>query len=326
MEKDTRHRKYLLTINNPGMEWNHDKIRTALNTLQLKYWCMADEIGLEEHTHHTHIYFVSQTSAIRFSTVKALFPTAHIEVAKGNSEENRDYIQKSGKWKDSSKADTAISDSFEEFGELPVERQGTRTDLTVLYNLIKDGLSNFEIMEYNPDFMMNLEKIERARQAVREQQYRDTFRKLETTYIWGNTGTGKTRSVMEQYSYSGVYRVADYSHPFDSYSGEDVLLLDEYGSNFKIRDLLNYLDGYPLNLPCRYANRVACYTKVYIISNLSLLQQYPDIQVESPATFSAFLRRIHKVVHYSGTGVFTEYKTVDYLRRFYDQERYIEDG
>ena len=54
---------------------------------------------------------------------------------------------------------------------------------------------------------------------------------------------------MEQYSYSGVYRVTDYAHPFDSYQGEDVLLLDEYNSNFKIRDLLNYLDGYPLTLP-----------------------------------------------------------------------------
>lgn len=317
MEKDTRHRKYLLTINNPGKDWTHEKIKAVLDSLQLKYWCMADEIGLQEQTPHTHIFFVVHTSAVRFSTVKGLFPTAHIDPANGSSAENRAYVQKSGKWADDPKADTAIPGTFEEWGELPTERQGERTDLAMLYQYIKDGLSNFEIMEQNADYLLNLEKIERARQAVREQQYRDTFRQLETVYIWGPTGTGKTRSVMEKYSYSGVYRVTDYSHPFDSYAGEDVLLLDEYSSNFKIRDLLNYLDGYPLNLPCRYTNRVACYTKVYIISNLCLSRQYPEVQFDSPATFAALMRRIHKVVRYTGANQFEEYKTDDYLKLWF---------
>lgn len=285
----------------------------ALERMNLRYWCMADEIGLQEQTPHTHIYFVAAVSAIRFSTVKSLFPTAHIDPAQGNSEENRNYIQKSGKWADSDKSETSIPGTFEEWGELPQERPGARTDLAVLYELVKDGLSNYEIMEQNPDYMLTLDKIERARQAVREQQYRDTFRQLEVTYIWGKTGTGKTRGVMEKYSYSGVYRVTDYAHPFDSYAGEDILLLDEYSSSLKICDLLNYLDGYPLTLPCRYVNRTACYTKAYIISNLCLSKQYTDIQINSPATFAALLRRIHKVVHYTGPGKFQEYETAEYM-------------
>ena len=315
MEKDSRHRKYLLTINNPGEDWAHKKIKTCLETLNLIYWCIGDEIGQKEHTPHTHIFLVSIISAIRFSTMKKLFPTAHIDPAQGTSEENRSYILKAGKWADSDKAETSIPGTFEEWGELPIERPGARTDLEVLYQYIKDGLSNFEILEKDPNYMLNLERIERARQAVREQQYRDTFRTLEVTYIWGKTGSGKTRSVMEKYGYSGMYRVTDYAHPFDSYAGEDVLLLDEYHSNFKIRDLLNYLDGYPLNLPCRYANRVACYTKVYIISNLCLTQQYPEIQIECPEVYNALLRRIHKVVHYTGVGEFTEYETAEYMKR-----------
>lgn len=315
MEKDSRHRKYLLTINNPGEGWTHEKIKAGLEKLSLRYWCMADEIGQKEHTPHTHIFLVSNISAIRFSTIKKLFPTAHIDPAQGTSEENRNYILKVGKWADSEKSETTVSDTFEEWGELPIERPGIRTDLEILYEYIKDGLSNFEILEQDPNYMLNLERIERARQAVREQQYRDTFRKLETVYIWGKTGTGKTRSVMEKYGYSGVYRVTDYAHPFDSYMGEDVLLLDEYHSNFKVRDLLNYLDGYPLNLPCRYANRVACYTKIYIISNLCLTQQYPETQAESPEVYNALLRRIHKVVHYTGVGEYTEYETAEYMKR-----------
>ena len=96
-----------------------------------------------------------------------------------------------------------------------------------------------------------------------------------------------------------------------------MLLLDEYGSNFKIRDLLNYLDGYPLTLPARYSNRVACYTKVYIISNICLSKQYTDIQWDSPAIFAALLRRINKVIHYTGPGEFREFETTDYMSNFY---------
>lgn len=311
MPKDPQGRKWLLTINNPlekGLD--HKAIQEILTQFpSLLYWCMADEKG---ETEHTHVFFALEHPT-RFSTIKRRFPTAHIDRAEGTATECRAYVQKSGKWAESDKAETSIPGSLEEWGELPVERQGERTDLALLYGYIKDGLSNFEIMEQNPDYMLNLEKIERARQAVREQQYRETFRKLEVAYIWGPTGVGKTRSVMEQQGYSGVYRVTDYSHPFDSYAGEDALLLDEYSSNFKIRDLLNYLDGYPLNLPARYSNRVACYTKVYIISNLCLSKQYPDIQFDSPATFAALLRRINKVIHYTAPGEFQEYSTAEYM-------------
>lgn len=316
MEHDTRHRKYLLTINNPGEDWTHEKLRGILETLQLKYWCMADEVGLEERTPHTHVFFVVKTSAIRFSTVKKLFPTAHIDPANGSSEENRAYVQKSGKWADDPKGETSVPDTFEEWGELPVEHPGTRTDLAILRQYIKDGLSNYEIIEINPDYMLNLDMIDRARLIIKEQQYREVFRELETVYIFGKTGTGKTRGVMEKYSYAGVYRVTDYAHPFDSYAGEDVLLLDEFNSQFKIQSLLNYLDGYPLTLPCRYTNRVACYTKVYIISNLCLSQQYTDVQYSSYETFAALLRRIHKVVRYTGENQLEEFDPTDYMRQY----------
>lgn len=314
MKKDTRHRRFQLTLNNPGETWTHEKIREALEKLNLKYWCMADEVGIQEQTPHTHIFFASQASAIRFSTVKSLFPTAHIEPAQGTSEENRAYIMKSGKWANDPKADSSVPGTFEEWGECPIERPGERTDLAILYGYIKDGLSNFEIMEANPDYMLNLEKIERARQTIREEQYRKKYRKLEITYIWGPTGTGKTRSVMEGHGgYGEVYRVTDYTHPFDDYNGEEVLLLDEYDSNFKIQALLTYLEGYPMRLPARYNNLVACYTKVYIISNLCLSRQYPEIQYRSPKIYAALLRRIQKVRRYTAPGEYEEYSTAEYM-------------
>ena len=58
------------------------------------------------------------------------------------------------------------------------------------------------------------------------------------------------------------------------------------------------LDGYPLALPARYANRQACYTTVYLISNIDLRDQYKNVQENEPATWKAFLRRIHHVIEY----------------------------
>ncbi|PWW33725.1 MULTISPECIES: hypothetical protein [Paenibacillus] len=99
---------------------------------------------------------------------------------------------------------------------------------------------------------------------------------------------------MDQYGSLNVYRVMDYTHPFDSYKGEDVVLFDEFRGHFKIHDMLNYLDGYQLEFPCRYANKQACYTKVFVISNIRFEQQYPIIKLEQPETWLALKSRIHK--------------------------------
>ncbi|MGF7050580.1 hypothetical protein J2T13_005130 [Paenibacillus sp. DS2015] len=291
MSRDSQSRKYQITINNPiDKGYNHDRIKEELGNIKsILYFCMADEAG---QTHHTHIYIVC-SSAIRFSTLKNRFPEAHLEIARGTSEQNREYISKSGKWEKDKKHGSIILGTFEEYGEIPIERQGARNDLADLYDLIKSGASNYQIMEEAPEYLFHIDRIDRARNMITIEEFKEKFRELEVTYIWGNTGTGKTRYVLEKHGYSHVYRVTDYVHPFDNYKGEDVILFDEYHGQFKITDLLNYLDGYPLELPCRYNNKQACYTKVYIISNISFEHQYPKLQTLQSSTWEALKRRIH---------------------------------
>jgi len=294
MAKDTRSRKWQVTINNPvdhGLD--HARIRAGLETMELEYACMCDEIG-KEGTYHTHV-FVQGKNQIRFSTMKNKFPGSHFEMANGTAQQNRDYIKKEGKWEKDKKKETNLAETFEEFGECPVERPGRRTDLEELYDWIKEGKTNKEIMDENPGAMLHLDKVERARQIVLEAQYRTSFRKLHVEYHYGATGTGKTRGAMEKHGYENVYRVTDSQHPFDGYRQQSVVVFEEFRSTFKIQDMLNWLDGYPVELPCRYCNKIACYTTVYIISNIPLEEQYPQIQKEQPATWAAFVRRIHHV-------------------------------
>ncbi len=66
--------------------------------------------------------------------------------------------------------------------------------------------------------------------------------------------------------------------------------------------MLNYLDIYPLTLPARYTDRTACYTKVYLTSNVPLDEQYRDIQRYQWETWKAFLRRITNTIEYLPDG------------------------
>lgn len=306
--QDPQSRKWLITINNPADKgFDHQRIREIL-TIKFKsmvYWCMSDEIG-EQGTYHTHVFFAC-ASGVRFSTVKKNFPGAHIDQSDGKCQQVTDYVFKEGKWANDKKSETNLRETHEVFGEMPVEKQGKRHDIEALYSMIKDGKTNYEIMEENPMYMLNLDKVERARQIIREEKYKNTFRILETVYITGATGTGKTRGVMETYGYENVFRVTDYKHPWDNYKGQDVIIFEEFRSSLKVQEMLNLLDGYPLELPCRYANKIACYSKVFIITNIDLHEQYDKVQEEYPETWNAFLRRIHKVKIYEKNGNINEF-------------------
>ena len=80
--------------------------------------------------------------------------------------------------------------------------------------------------------------------------------------------------------------------------------------------MLKYLDGYPVEFPARYANRHACFTKVYIATNIDLRNQYPNIQQEQPITWQGFLRRIHHVKVYTGSDIVVM-DTGKYLKEYF---------
>lgn len=295
MARSTASRKYQLTINNPDkLGFDHSTIKnTLLKFSGCVYWCMGDEVGNENGTPHTHLYMAFR-NAVMFQTVQQRFYGAHIEVANGSHQENRDYIRKSGKWQDDVKHGTSVPGTFEESGELPQEESKRQKQSEAILAMVEDGANDAEILRAFPSAMNHLPRIQQARQTLLEEKYKNDYRELHVVYIWGGAGVGKTRSIMERYGYENVFRVTNYSHPFDGYKGQKVILFDEFRSSLPLADMLNYLDGYPIMLPCRYADRAAYYDTVYIVSNIPLEKQYPNVQIEEPASYQALLRRIHE--------------------------------
>ena len=300
---------YQLTINNPIEKgYTHDNIKSKIidNFRTITYFCMADEMGA---TFHTHIFIVF-TSRVRWSKIKRHFSDVHIEACKGSVSDNILYIKKEGKRLDDLKNDQKIDDSFEEFGTPPPDSKGKRSDLSELYRMIQDNMSNSEIIHSNQDYILQIDKLDKIRNTILIDKYKDTLRlNLEVVYIFGATGTGKTRYVMENSGYSNVYRVTDYIHPFDSYSCQPVICFDEFRSSINISNMLMYCDVYPVELQSRYSNKVACYSKVFIVSNWPLEKQYSEAQINDIDTWLAFLRRITKVLIFGKNGT-QEFNTV----------------
>lgn len=301
--QDSQLRKALLTINNPGEKGiTQDSIERRLMELNgLEYFCLSKEIGREEQTEHFHVYAVYRNPK-KFSTWKNKFPEAHIDRPLGNNAQNRDYVFKQGKWAGSEKEDTRIDGTQYEYGTLPPDRNSRSPELEKLYAMIKDGMSNYEILEQYPEFLRELTTIDHVRRTIQQEEYKSTWRDVEVSYIFGKTGTGKSRSIMEKFGYGNVFRVTDYLHPFDTYEGQETIVFEEFSSSIKIQDMLNYLDGYPLKLPARYSDKVACFTKAFIVSNIPLENQYENIQQERPEVWKAFLRRIKKIIHFQPDG------------------------
>lgn len=66
--------------------------------------------------------------------------------------------------------------------------------------------------------------------------------------------------------------------------------------------MINYLSIYPIQLPARYRDRVACYNTVYITSNLPIDRQYISVQEDAPDLWKDFTMHIHKVIEFTANG------------------------
>lgn len=291
-KKDSSRRRWFVTINNEEM--TDDEFMEYCKDLEhVKYFAFQREKGHEKATEHIHLFVIFNINK-RFSTIKTYFPRGDIEPVKGTNAQARDYATKS---------DTRVSGPFE-YGEF-VEERG-RSDIKDLFDLIKGGATNDELMNLCPaNYLRYKNTIETIRQdAIYEKMITQGVRGVEVVYVYGPPGTGKTSSIYKKYKTTEFYRVTDYKKgPFDRYAGEEIIVFDEYASQLPFDLFLNCLDSYVVQLPCRFSNKVSCWKKVYVISNIPWQKLYPQIHDEEPERFKALERRLNVVLYFSKEGV-----------------------
>ena len=289
---NTKAQTWLCTLNNPTMT-DDEFFNDFLKSLEsIKYFIGQREQGEETGTEHFQFY-IEFEFARHFKTVKSVLPPGtHIEQRKGTKKQAREYC---------CKPETRVGEVYE-YGEFIEERQ--RTDLHNIIAAIKAGMSLNDLRDdYEAQFFMFQKKFETERAIYLDKKFGNIFRDMNVSYIYGKTGTGKTRSIAQKYGYRNIFRVTEYDQrAFDNYDGQDIIIFEEFRSSFKIAQMLNYLDGHTCRLPCRFYDKTACFTQVFITTNISLDKQYPNIQQEEPATYDAFVRRIHNIYNYDNAG------------------------
>lgn len=283
-------RGWLLTL--PADEYSQQDVESNLSKYsyigQLEKGKNNSEANPDGYLHYQ--MYVETENAIRFSTLKKMFPKGHFEIRKGTVKQAYEYC---------SKTDTRIGEPFSN-GDLSIFIEKAMK-LRDYLDLINRGMTVNQILVSYPMAIVHEKALDGYQRALRYDRYSSTPRDdLRVSYVWGKTGVGKTYSIYEAHGYENVYVVSDYSHPFDDYDFEPVIVFDEFRGQLPIGLMLQILDPYPKNLGARYKNKVAGFTKVYVVSNIPLTSQYPNVKETERETWEAFSNRFDSVMEKQG--------------------------
>ena len=260
------------------------------------------EEGEEDGYRHWQLLIDGGKSPIRFSTLKNKLPTAHLEPRRGPIQQAIDYV---------TKEETRVSEEPRlEHGTIRhSDETGRRKDVEIVREaVLEKGLSTDEILLQVPEAARMTSFVEKL-VAARERSRHTKPRHIEVIWLYGPPGTGKTSLAVEMGGKS-YYRVTDYQNPFDSYCGQETLILDEFDGEMRLSTLLNVLDIWPTMLPARYADRVAAYNQVVLVSNEAPWSFY---SLTSVSRRQALARRINTIMYVDASGA---HDATDHLSRF----------
>ena len=194
-------------------------------------------------------------------------------------------------------------------GEASLPSTDAKTLLLEAENNLAEGTTTVDALLLNPETRgaarRHLNYLRAIEEAALRSRWSKTDRTVKTHLLWGPPRTGKTWSLThERYDYNDVYRVTDWDHPWDSYQAQRVLILDEFEAQVDFHILCQILEGYPMELSARYANRWAAWSDVWIVSNATL-EDLVDLyrqQGVSDSMLPSLPGRISEVIHHKAPG------------------------
>ena len=264
-----------------------------------------------------HIHMVLEdTKAMRFSKIKKTYALgAHFEPTKGNKAQIEAYITK----------------------QPPFDEKGEEVICTVLHGDIqgakpylknkKDVLEDIEKLldeGHTPTEIMALSIYYRKQESLIRKEFfarrhAETPPLRDVTLYWhvGESGSGKSFTYVqlcEEYGEDNIYMMNDYQNSgsggLDTYCAEPILFMDEYKGSLPYQVLLNMLEGYRVQIHCRYANAYSLWTTVHITSIYPPENAYKfmvEVENQKDDTVKQLLRRISYVVYHWKEGL--EYKS-----------------
>lgn len=176
-------------------------------------------------------------------------------------------------------------------------KQGRRTDLISFVEDIKAGLSDADLIEKHPvAFLQHGHRVANMRLAI-PPVLRDH---PQVVIIWGSTGQGKTHKVYAEHDIKDICKLEGTYRWFNGYTGQKVVIFDEYYGQFELPYFLQLLDKYPTLVGTKGSFVTWKPTHIYITCNESPRTWYPNA---TKRQLDALSRRITDVIRLTGREV-----------------------
>jgi len=260
-------KNWVFTLNNYTKE--------DIETLQQKdsewdFIIFGKEIG-EEGTPHLQGYIELKRRLTLKSIKKKIHDRMHLEPRRGSQAQAIEYCKKDG--------------VFVELGK-PVE-QGARKDLDLCRRMA---------MESGMRGVSAIGSFQQIRVAEKFLTYNEEIRdfKPEVTWIWGESGAGKSKLARELCDSDDVYTKNDSSKWFEGYDGHEYLILDDFRDSWMtITDFLSLIDRYERRLEFKGGYRQLVAKKIVITSIKAPEEMYLHAAGEPK---EQILRRIDTII------------------------------
>lgn len=230
--------------------------------------------------------FLKLSKPMRMAGLKKCFGNVHCEMTRGTDEQAMMYCKKE---------ESRVEGPFE-FGTLT--RQGQRRELEEVADDFSKRMRLDEVALKHPATFIKFHGGFKELAQVHARQDAMRFRDPKVTVIYGETGSGKTSSIlktetdlMETYI---LDKDGEGSTWWDGYQGQKRLLLDDFYGNIKASTMLRLLDRYPVRLGVKNSHTYANWDEIFVTSNVHPRMWYNSGAVPEEV-LAGIKRRIHKI-------------------------------
>lgn len=259
-----RVRSILITLNEPE---KFEELKEFILSLDPDYAVAGKEIAPTTGHEHIHIY-------VQFGKQKRICPQdflgAHVDICRGTPQQNEEYVTKDGEviWRHG---------ILNRHGgrRLPTIEEAEKMDLSELKSRV-----SFH-------YYSAVQKLEQAKKKE------PSWSKVKVIWIYGPTGTGKTRVAIENGAVCVKYRNGFWSDWGDATK----VCIEELRGEVPYPELLEFLDDYHnyYKVNIKGGWKFIDFEEIYITSPLRPEECYPK-QAQKQDSISQLLRRIDELI------------------------------
>lgn len=257
-------KRWVFTLNNYTPEEKKD-IENALTT-----YASYAVIGIETGANGTpHLQgFAIMRLRERMSGMKRVLKTnrIHLEKARGTSHQAAIYCKKDGVFWETGTPPSA-----------PGIRNSTQEQLEAAKKAVDMGATVEDLWELHFGVMCKYQRAMETYIQIKKKQ--EERKKPWVEIIYGQAGTGKTRYChqMARIFYDSDVWIYPGRGWFDGYTGQKVVIFDDFYGDMDFGVLLKVLDRYKLTVPVKGGFTTWNPERIYITSNVHWAEWYPKI-------------------------------------------------